>query len=274
MPERRLPQAGGWAAWVQDPADDASSALSLVFGTQHVQGNENRPADFVKVPYRVESERKILWGTAGKAGERDYEAAEQVTKLALRPGESCSIRWFLISGTFADVRKVASRLSAHAEIKPITFDAAARQPVSVQNGRLSTSAGGKRWSEFLAFPVQGSVPVFLLEDKRSGQQVVTADIYALAPREPFANPLPKDHPEYPRYQDRMVYKPYARNIGYENLLGYAYAQKPADGSVRRIQPPAGIRLHESAAGLWLPAEIPSGEGAKPGLVSGQPQAQP
>ncbi|NIL97831.1 MAG: hypothetical protein GTO62_12085, partial [Planctomycetales bacterium] len=252
VPELRLPQAGGWAAWVQNPADDASPALSLVFGTQHVQGNEDRPADFVKVPYRVESERKILWGTAGKAGERDYEAAEQVTKLALRPGESCSLRWFLVSGKFGHVRQVASRLVAHAEIKTISFDAAAIQSVWAADGRVSTSGEGAPWAGFLAFPAPGSVPVFLLKDRRSGEYLVTTDIYALAPSEPFPNPLPPDHAEYARYQNRVFYKQYSPHIGYEDLLGYAYPTKPIDKPAAKIEAPPGVRLHPSAQNLWLP----------------------
>jgi len=252
VPERRLPQSGGWAAWVQDPNKDASPALAMVFGNQHVQGTEDRPADLVDVAYRVEGERKILWGTAGGKNDRDYEAAEQVTKLAVRPGESYSIRWFLISGNFADVRKTASKLSGQAGIKSISFDAGAIQSVWLKDGKLSTEGSGDRWARLLAFPVEGSVPVFLLEHKPTGQQVVTADPYALAPSEPFKNPLPKDHPEFERYQNRRVFKPYSPDIGYENLLGYAYAQKPSDRPVRRIETPEGINLHTSAQSLWVP----------------------
>ena len=251
VPQRLAPDSGGWGAWVQNPKDDKSPALSLVVGTKHVQGNKDRPADFVKVEDRVEGQRLLLWGTAGTK-KRDYEVTEQVSKLAVLPGESYSIRWYLVSGEFSEVRGTAAKLSKHAGVHRMTLDSEKLQSIWAADGKVSTSGEGKPWSKLLAFPVEGCVPVFLLEDKETGEQTITADIYALAPKKPFPNPLPADHAEYNRYQNRFVYQQYLPKIGYENLLGYAYQAQPAKRPAKKIQAPQGVRLHDSARSLWIP----------------------
>ena len=51
--------------------------------------------------------------------------------------------------------------------------------------------GERNGERYLHFLRQGAVPVFLLVDKRSDKQVISADIYALAESEPYPNPLPR-----------------------------------------------------------------------------------
>ena len=103
----------------------------------------------------------------------------------------------------------------------------------------------------LAFPEKGAVPVFLLVDKSSDKQVISADIYALAESEPYPNPLPVDHAEYKRYQNRVIYRQYSPHIGYENLLGYAHVKQPETPSAGKIKAPDGVELHPSAKDLWF-----------------------
>ena len=80
---------------------------------------------------------------------------------------------------------------------------------------------------------------FLLVDKRNNQQVISADIYALAESEPYPNPLPKDHAEYQRYQNRKIYRQYSPHIGYESLLGYAHVKQDEDSLAGKIQDSRG-----------------------------------
>ena len=81
--------------------------------------------------------------------------------------------------------------------------------------------------------------------------MISADIYALAESEPYPNPLPKDHAEYQRYQNRKIYRQYSPHIGYESLLGYAHVKQDEDSMTGKIQTPEGVELHPSAKDLWF-----------------------
>ena len=119
----------------------------------------------------------------------------------------------------------------------------------MDQGIVNTEGRGEKWGALLAFPEQGAVPVFLLVDKRSDKQVISADIYALAESEAYPNPLPEDHAEYQRYQNRKIYRQYSPHIGYESLLGYAHVKQDEDSLAGKIQTPEGVELHASAKAL-------------------------
>ena len=243
IPTRNLIDSGGWMAWTQDPKEETSPSLALVFG---------RDLNNVSNGKRVDE--AIRWGMAGTgeaAKVRDYEVAERMSHAPVRPGDSWSIRWYLVSGEFAEVRESAQRLSAHSGVEHITFEKAGLQPVWLSENKLETDGEGKPWIHFFAYPVKETVPVFLLEDKRTGQQMITADPYALAATEPFPNPLPDDYKGREVFNDRVVYRQYAPHIGYENLLGFAYKKKQGDEELRQLSAPEGIELHESAKALWV-----------------------
>ena len=57
--------------------------------------------------------------------------------------------------------------------------------------------------------------------------------------EPYPNPLPKDHAEYQRYQNRKIYRQYSPHIGYESLLGYAHVKQDEDSLAGKIQDSRG-----------------------------------
>ena len=230
-------------AWTQDPKNEASPSLALVFGNDSNDVSKGRRMD-----------EAIRWGKAGSgpaSNIRDYQVTERMGHPVIHPGESWSIRWYLVSGSFAKVRAHAAKLADKALIAPIKYEDSPTQTLWIEQGIINTESKGKQWGSLLAFPEEGAVPVFLLRDKRNGQQLVSADIYALAESEPYPNPLPKDHAEYSRYQNRQIYRQYSPHIGYESLLGYARV-KPADGvSAAEITVPEGVDLHESAKGLWF-----------------------
>ena len=239
VPDRDLNKTGGWEAWVQNPKDDDSPALALVFGIGGESPGTGR--------------QFISWGTAGEGKVRDYQVtALQASKTDLQPGDSLSVRWYLVAGEFSKVRKLAAEVSGKAGISRIEFKDSAKQPVWITDGKVVTEGGGAPWIELRAFPVKGAVPVFLLEDKRTGEQIITADPYALAETEPYPNPLPADLAIHDLYNNRVVYKQYLPHIGYENLLGYAYAEKPDEIPAAKIRCPKEIVLDKSAAELWFP----------------------
>lgn len=95
--------SGGWMAWTQDASKDKSPSLALVFGTDREDTSNGKRKD-----------EAIRWGNAGNDKVRDYEVAERMSHAPVEPGDSWSVRWYLVSGEFSDVRKQASRLSEKA----------------------------------------------------------------------------------------------------------------------------------------------------------------
>ena len=248
--ERAVTESGGWAAWVGDVGDDNSPALALVFGTRNVpSGKKITPAP--NIPYRVEGTRLFLWGTSGDGAPRDYEVAEQATKVMLGRGESLAIRWYLISGNFSEVRARAAKLGDSAGIEPIAFKADAVQSVWVSDGKVNTSGEGACWGGFAAFPAPGCVPVFLVTDKKTGVQTVTADIYAFSPTKAFLNPLPENHSAHAVYQNRVNHSQYTADVDYEDILGFAFKDETDGLATKPIEVPKGVRLHDSAKGLRM-----------------------
>ena len=243
IPTRNLVDTGGWMAWTQDPKDTASPSLALVFGTDANDVSKGRRVD-----------EAIRWGKAGSgpgSNIRDYQVVERMGHPEIMPGESWSIRWYLVSGSLVDVREHAAKLADKAFMAPLKYENSPVQPVWVDNGLVNTEGRGEKWGGLLAFPEKGAVPVFLLVDKSSDKQVISADIYALAESEPYPNPLPVDHAEYKRYQNRVIYRQYSPHIGYENLLGYAHVKQPETPSAGKIKAPDGVELHPSAKDLWF-----------------------
>ena len=248
--ERKLPESGGWAAWVGDAKDDNSPALALVFGVRNVASQKkNAPAP--NIPHRVEGSRLFLWGTSGDGALRDYEVAEQATKVMVARGDSLAIRWYLVSGNFSEVRATAAKLVDSALIERITFQADAVQSVWVSDGKINTSGEGARWGGFAAYPAEGCVPVFLVRDKKTGVQTVTADIYAFSPTTAFPNPLPENHSAHALYQNRVSYAQHTADVVYEDLLGFAFKDATDGLATKPIEVPKGVRLHDSAKGLRM-----------------------
>lgn len=239
VPERNLLDTAGWEIWARDIQDEASPALGFVFG----QGREDSGKP-------LQGERRVLWGSAGE-NERDYQVTAQSARMELKQGAALSLRWYLVSGAFGKVRERSAQLASHARVSELVVGGRNLQMVRLRDGRISTGAEGDPWGKLFAYPVPGTVPVFLLEDRRTGKQVITADIYALTETEPLQNPLPEDHPEYHRYHNRVLYKQYSPHIGYRDLLGFASIEKPQKGSSRRMKVPDGVVLDPSAQNLWI-----------------------
>ncbi|MDF7824636.1 hypothetical protein P4B35_11480 [Pontiellaceae bacterium B12227] len=244
VPTRHLVDTGGWMAWTQDTKKKDSPTLALVFGT-----------DLNDVSNGKRKDEAIRWGNAGNDKVRDYEVAERMSHANVEPGDSWSVRWYLVAGEFSKVRKRAARLSEKAGVSELKFDALVKQPVWINGDKVTTEGKGKPTLELCAFPAKGTVPVFLLKDKRTGKKLITTDAYALAESEPYPNPLPKELEIYDIYDDRRIYRQYAPHIGYENLLGFAFKEKPVDRKVERltITQTEKLSLDAEAAKLWIPS---------------------
>ena len=242
IPTRTLIDTGGWMAWAQDLEKEDAPALALVFGT-----DQNNVANGKR------HDEAIRWGKAGTE-TRDYQVTERMSHAPVVPGDSWSIRWYLVAGRFSHVRKHAASLADKAGVSLLKFDADVKQPVWIKDGKVATEGKGAPLMELCAFPIKGTVPVFLLEDKRSGKQIITTDLYALAESEPFPNPLPESYVDRGIYDDRVIYRQYAPHIGYRNLLGYAFVDKPQQMKAKLMAVPASekLLLRAEATKLWVP----------------------
>ncbi|VGO18345.1 hypothetical protein [Pontiella sulfatireligans] len=244
LPTRTLKDAGGWEAWTQNTGNEASPSLALVFGFQRDKMDEEWEAD----------SQVIRWGSANSE-TRDYQVTERICHINVEEGDSLSIRWYLVAGEFSKVWKHAANLVDKAGVSRIQFDADKRQSVWIVDGKVVTEGNGKPSFELFAFPVEGTVPVFLLKDKRTVKQIISTDIYAMTESEPYPNPLPEELPFYSIYNDRSIYKQYAPHIGYQNLLGYAFKKKPASMKVQKlaVSKTKILSLDTEAYTLWIPA---------------------
>ena len=79
-----------------------------------------------------------------------------------------------------------------------------------------------------AWPVRGSLPLFVVKDNPSGQYFITTDPYAECEREPFENPFPPDDPKHKKYENRTVYRPYTRKTDWIELLGFVMPKSEAE----------------------------------------------
>lgn len=249
-PMRSLPETGGWAAWVRDASDDNSPALALAFGSRNMQSSA-KPASMPDLPNRIEGARYFLWGTSGDGRARDYEVAEQATKIKIGQGESVAIRWYLVSGNFAEVRATAAKLAEKAYMERLSFKPDVLQAIHVQNGKMNTNGDGERWGALVALPADGCVPVFLLTDKKTGKQTVTADIYTYSPSAPLINPLPESNAAHTLYQNRVHHSQYEAGINYDNLLGFAFKEGAGGADAKPLTAPDGVKLHDSAKNLRM-----------------------
>lgn len=108
---------------------------------------------------------RILHGTAGDASTRDYDVVETASSVTIRPGETLACRWYLVSGTFKQVRQRAAKLAPLAAMwMPEKTDT--RLPVWMVDGKPSLKGRGNPTFELFASPASGLAPDFAMQDTR------------------------------------------------------------------------------------------------------------
>ena len=238
IPSVPFKATGGWIAWTVDAENPESPSLALVFGRE-VEG----------VPPWKMGANIIRYGTAGNTESRNYEVVETSCNVCIASGESLLVRWYLVAGAFAQARERAAEFVSHAGMwKPIP-DADLIQPVWISDGVPSAVGKGEPALYLYAQPVSGAVPVFAMEDTRSGKVFATLDPYELTPTAPYPNPLPSSHPQHALYQNRVVHYQYDSPGNLKELLGYARLMKSPDSGETLFQLP---RIEADAVSIWVP----------------------
>lgn len=236
----RLSQTGGWQAWTRNSTQNSADTVAVVFGTDPLTG---------ALPGWRTGRSVLTYGVGGDA-VRDYDVSSVHNNIKLQAGQSIACRWHLVLGSFGQVRSKAAALSAYAGLWMPETDATILTPVWTTAGVPSSTGTGEPNYYLYAQPIPGTVPVFAMEDTRTGRIFATLDPYELCPTAPYPNPLPTTHAQYALYQNRVVHYQYASPGLVRDLLGYAYpAATPAGSHVQISLPGVGtVPLN-----LWVPA---------------------
>ena len=250
---------GGWAAAVQNAENPAAYAIGVVFGRKLDRKGEHAG----KPRYDCGNSRH---------GKRDYTVQATVITIKDRPFTAHLLRMYFVIGTLAEVAETANKLADFADYEPLDFTEANTPLVALYPRRypgrqevLSRRAPAGRKSSPLckvyAWPVRGSLPLFVIKDTSSGRHFVTTDPYTGCEREPFQNPFTPDDPKYKKYQNRTIYHPYRRKTDWVELLGFVI---PTDTTSAKS---AGAERLASIAGISESFEAGEGNDADALLVT-------
>jgi len=217
---------GGWAAATQNAKDPHSYAIGVAFGKKLDRKGEHRG----KPRYDCGNSRH---------GTRDYTVQATVINIKDRPFTAHLLRMYFVIGTLAEVAKTANRLADHADYEPLSFTEANTPLVALYpkryagrqealSRRAPTGRNSSPVCRAYAWPVPGSLPLFVIKDNPSGRYFITTDPYTECQREPFKNPFPAGDPLHKKYANRTVYRPYTRKTDWIELLGFVMPKAKAD----------------------------------------------
>jgi len=275
---------GGWSLSCASEAPD-SPALAFVFGRdKHLEEQLKKAADgkphvqFRPSLYRDWRAGEGMyrrawkdWRTRPANSFRNYDVATVVPKLALAPGSSIWYRCFLVVHRRDKAVELAKSLVGDVDYGLATFDAAEAPMVPVSLPRGQAAGEGPAGFELLSRPVKGTMPVFLVEDTKTGRHAVTTDPYLFVPREKVDFGVPEGHPHHAYYGAAYGYSLDRNTCRWERLLGFGYVRKPTGGSFVRLSRRVGASLFPKAdehhLDLWVkPAgRGPNGRGGVPGV---------
>jgi hypothetical protein len=179
MPVR---DTGGWVVFANNNPTDSSNALGIVFGLEA-------------------SNSLYRYGQGGSPLLQEF-VSTVATSFPLAVGEAFLYRYYLVVGTYAEVRNRAPTLVPDTAFKPITFnldaDPHVNQPRNVETGYPPSCVVG--------YPASNYKPLFLLEKTRSGEDIASPNPYTLSSSSNF--------------NGKAVYYPYDGATKYLGLLGF------------------------------------------------------
>jgi len=137
--------------------------------------------------------------------------------------------------------KQAAKLVDHVDYGLLEFEpeTAEKLEVSIADGKVLTkkvtkqeSANDPRAKNFVLFakPVAGSKPLFLIENSKTHQQIISTDPYFFVPQKKIDLQFPQDHPFAKYYSDVTGYSLEKQHSRWKALLGFGYQQKPKTGN--------------------------------------------
>jgi hypothetical protein len=242
-------ETGGWNLSCANENPDSPS-LALVFGRdRHLEEELKKVAEgqphcqFANSIYRDASTlgkgdfREQDWLQAPENAHRNYDVAVVIPKFRLAPGTTIWYRSFLVVNSKDRAIELAKSLVDSVDYGLLTFDPASTPlvPVFIQDGRVVEKGGsGSPAFELFARPVPGTMPVFLVENLTTGQEIITTDMYAFFDKEKLNWEIPPEHPDADYYNTGYAYRLEKHNSKWKRLLGYGYVNRPDSGSYRKL----------------------------------------
>jgi len=244
-------KTGGWNLSCATEADDSPS-LALVFGRdRHLDAELERAAkgqphcqishsiyrDMISpLPEDLRLRPEHTW--------RNYDPAVVIPRLNLAPGKSIWYRSYLVVNRKDRAIELAKSLVDKVDYGYREFDPATTPMVSVIPGegedgtrsRPTGDVGRDRVPaiEIFAHPVPGTMPLFLIQNATTGQEVITTDPYIFVPQEKLDLGVPPEHPKHDYYNQAVGYSLDENNTNWKRILGYAYVDKPEGDDFVRL----------------------------------------
>ena len=219
---------------------DDSPALALVFGCdRHLEREkrkrrEGRPycqfaPSFIRDwrPGESSYEKGKEWGdwrTRPDNTFRNYDVSVIVPKFRLEPGTSVWYRSFLVANTRSKAVETAKSLVDKVDYGLMHFSHEDTAKVEIKLD------GFEQKILLSAKPIKGSMPLFLLANATTGEEIVSTDPYHFVPSEPLDLGVPPSHPHHEYYSRSKGYSLDKHNTRWKTLLGYGRRGKPRDNS--------------------------------------------
>lgn len=212
---------GGWAAVAANADNPYSHAIGVVFGRKLNRKGKH----YGKPRYDVGPTRH---------GERDYTVQATVINIKDQPFTPHLLRMYFVIGTLEKVGEKANLLADHADYQPLDFreNNVPLVPLYARRYGEDTVLSRKRQGDPLcrvyAWPVKGSLPLFVIKNNESKRHFISTDPYAQCVREPFENPLQPGDERFGKYENRSIYRVFKGGTGWVELLGYVMPDGLAD----------------------------------------------
>ena len=216
-----LDLTGGYMIWTADGEDEDRPALAIVYGL------EKHKAEY-KNKYGMAFNR-IRWGLVNNVA-RSYTVFVLNPKIDINRGNSFYYRVYYINGTMKEVHEKAKMIADAADYGFINADPEQSSRSVVRSGDHFNALTED--IELFAEPVPDNIPLFLLENTKTGIRYISPDLYHDVPTLPFDNPYSPGDDKYETYQDRIVYRPYDGTIRYIRLLGYGVTTRDHTPDIR------------------------------------------
>jgi len=260
-------ETGGWNLSCATEEPDSPS-LALVFGRdKHLESELQKKeqglphCQFAHSLYRdwtTYNEDRNNMPPRREQDWRNYDVAVVIPKFRLTPGTTIWYRSYLVINRKDRTIELAKALVDKVDYGLRVFDPETTPmvPVYVDAGGVAPGRPGLRAGagagdgaalphatkptfSLFAHPVPGTMPLFLIENATTGQEVITTDPYVFVPQEKLNFGLPPEHPHADYYNEAIGYSLDKNNSKWKRLLGYAYIEKPRTGSYRRLSSVVG-----------------------------------
>jgi hypothetical protein len=257
-------KTGGWNLSSASEAPDSPS-LALVFGRdRHLEAELEKAAkgqphvQYAGSIYRYMNAdgsydwRCQDWQTRPENSLRNYDVAVVIPKFNLAPGTTIWYRSYLVVNRRDRAIELAKSLVAKVDYGLCTFDPATTPlvPVRLRSGKVTF--------RLFAKPVPGTMPLFLIENRETGREVVTSDPYVFVLKEKLDLGLPADHPHYDYYSKAYGYSLDKHNSKWQRLLGYGYVKRPEGADFKPLSavlPPGLVSKPDAhSLDLWVQTE--------------------